>query len=311
MPHVSAVVVSFNSRPHLERCLASVLDAVDEAIVVDSGSTDGSADLVRASFPSARVLEVENHGFGAAMNAGVDASNGDHLLLLNADTWAADGSVAELVRCLDADERTAIAGPRLSNPDGSLQRSVRGFPTPWRLVTEYFFLRWFAPRSRALNAFYGAGFDHRSRREAEFVVGAVLLARRSAFEEAGGFDPDFFMFNEEVDLCYRLTRSGWRIVFCPESEFTHVGGASTKPVWSSMYREQLRSHLRFLTKHRGPRTAEQMRKVLMWSMRLRAVVFRGERGRLSSDTAQWLASAPAAELIAQPHARTETAHDPT
>ncbi|HEY2371359.1 MAG TPA: glycosyltransferase family 2 protein [Gaiellaceae bacterium] len=311
MPRVSAVVVSFNSRPHLERCLDSVLDSVDDTIVVDSGSTDGSAELIRQRFPSVQVLEVENRGFGAAMNAGVAASDGEYLLLLNADTWAANGAVAALVRCLETGPRIAVAGPRLLNPDGSLQRSVRGFPTPWRLVTEYFFLRWFAPRSRALNAFYGAGFDHRSQRDAEFLVGAVLLVRRSAFEEAGGFDTDFFMFNEEVDLCYRLTQSGWRIVFCPEAEFTHVGGASTTPVWSSMYREQLRSHLRFLDKHRGPRTAERMRKVLMWSMRLRAAVFRGERGRLSQSTAQWLASAHAAELIAQPHARRETARDPT
>jgi GT2 family glycosyltransferase len=288
-----------------------VLDSVDETTVVDSGSTDGSAELVRTSFPGVRVLEIENRGFGAAMNAGVDASSGDYLLLLNADTWAADGAVAQLIRCLDDDQRNAIVGPRLSNPDGSLQRSVRGFPTPWRLVTEYFFLRWFAPRSRALNAFYGAGFDHQSQRGAEFLVGAVLLARRSAFEEAGGFDTDFFMFNEEVDLCYRLTQAGWRILFCPSAEFTHVGGASTKPVWNSMYREQLRSHLRFLAKHRGTRTAERMRNVLMWSMRVRAIVFRGERSRLSRDTARWLASAPAAQLIAQSREETGIARDPT
>jgi N-acetylglucosaminyl-diphospho-decaprenol L-rhamnosyltransferase len=311
MPRISAVVASFNSRQHLGRCLTSVLETVDEAIVVDSGSRDGSADLVREILPRVQVLEVANHGFGAAMNAGVDASTGDVVLLLNADTWAAAGAVEQLASCLDADQETAIVGPRLLNPDGSLQPSVRGFPTPWRLVTEYFFLRWFAPRSRALNAFYGAGFDHRSRREAEFLVGAVLLARRSAFEEVGGFDSDFFMFNEEVDLCYRLTQAGWRIVFCPGAEFTHVGGASTKPVWSSMYREQLRSHLRFLAKHRGPRTAERMRRVLMWSMRLRTVVFRGERRCLSRDTAQWLASASAAELIAQPRGQTGNARGPS
>jgi N-acetylglucosaminyl-diphospho-decaprenol L-rhamnosyltransferase len=309
---ISAVVVSFNSSAHLERCLSSVLDAVDEAIVVDSQSSDGSADLVRRMFPSLRVLEVDNRGFGAAMNAGVQASSGDRLLLLNADTWAAEGAVAQLARCLDADERNAITGPRLANLDGSLQRSVRGFPTPWRLVTEYYFLRWLAPNSRALNAFYGAGVDHRSRHTAEFLVGAVLLVRRTAFEEVGGFDTDFFMFNEEVDLCYRLDRAGWRTVFCPTAEFTHVGGASTTPVWDSMYREQLRSHLRFLSKHRGEQTAERMRKVLMWSMRLRSVVFRGDRARISRDTGRWLASAPAGDLIAsQDHARTTHGHDPT
>ena len=150
MPRVSAVVVSFNSRDHLERCLASVLESVDETIVVDSASSDGSGDFVRERFPSAKLVELDdNAGFGSAMNAGVAATTGDYLLLLNADTWAAPGAVAALVGAAEADPRIAVVGPRLSNPDGSLQRSVRGFPTLWRLATEYFFLRKLAPRSRA------------------------------------------------------------------------------------------------------------------------------------------------------------------
>jgi GT2 family glycosyltransferase len=200
---------------------------------------------------------------------------------------------------MEAETRAAVVGPRLSNTDGTLQRSVRGFPTPWRLATEYFFLRWLAPRSRLLNAFYGAGFDHRSRTDAEFLVGAVLLVRRSMFDEAGGFDTDFFMFDEEVDLCYRLARAGHRVVFCPDAEFVHVGGASTAPVWDRMYIEQLRSHLRFLAKHHGADVAERMRRVLVWAMRLRSLVFRDRRRRLSWAASQWLASAPAAVLIAE------------
>lgn len=294
------MVVSFNSRAHLEPCLGSLLDTVDEAVVVDSASSDGSADLVRERFPSVRVVAFhENRGYGAAVNAGVESTEGEYLLVLNADTWATDGAITGLVACAEGDPAAAVVGPRLSNPDGSLQRSVRGYPTPWRLVTEYFFLRWLAPRSRLLNAFYGAGFDHRSPVSAEFLVGAVLLVRRSAFDEMGGFDADFFMFNEEVDLCYRLTRAGWRVLFCPGSEFVHVGGVSTSAVWDSMYREQLRSHLRYLTKHRGPEVAERMRRVLVWAMRLRTLVFRGERRRLSRRAARWLASAPASKLVAE------------
>lgn len=299
MRRVSAVVVSFNSRPHLERCLASVLDEVDEAVVVDSASSDGSADLVRERFPSVCVVALDdNRGYGAAVNAGVRTSEGEYLLVLNPDTWAAEGAVASLVACAEGDPQAAVVGPRLSNPDGTLQCSVRGFPTPWRLATEYFFLRWLAPRSRLLNAFYGAGFDHRSPASAEFLVGAVLLVRRSAFDSVGGFDTDFFMFNEEVDLCYRLTHAGWRILFCPAAEFVHVGGASTAAAWNTMYTEQLRSHLRYLTKHRGSEVAERMRRVLVWAMRLRTLVLRGERRRLSRSAARWLASASAADLVA-------------
>jgi hypothetical protein len=298
VPRVSAVVVSFNSQAHLEKCLVSVLDLVDDVVVVDSRSSDGSAELVRTSFPSARVIELDaNRGFGFAMNAGVAATEADYLLLLNPDTWAREGAVSNLVECLEADPRIAVVGPRLANPDGSPQPSVRGYPTPWRLATEYFFLRWLAPRSRLLNSFYGAGFDHRSSRSVEFLVGAVLLVRRSAFDEVGGFDPDFFMFNEEVDLCYRLTHTGWRVSFCPNGEFVHVGGASTSKVWDSMYREQLRSHLRFLTKHSSPGVAERTRRELVWAMRLRTLVFRGARRRLSWSASRWLASAPAGELI--------------
>jgi len=299
MPRVSAIVVSFNSRAYLERCLGSVLGAVDDLVVVDSASSDGSGELVRDRFPTVRVVELqENRGFGAAMNVGVEAADGDYLLLLNPDAWATDGAVAKLVECAEGDALAGIVGPRLSNPDGTLQRSVRGYPTPWRLVTEYFFLRWLAPRSRLLNSFYGAGFDHGSRANVEFLVGAALLVRRSAFDEVGGFDADFFMFNEEVDLSYRMKRAGRRILFCPAAQFVHLGGASTSAVWDRMYREQLRSHLRFLTKHHDPVVAERMRRVLVWAMRLRTVVFRGERRRLSRATARWLASAPASELIA-------------
>jgi N-acetylglucosaminyl-diphospho-decaprenol L-rhamnosyltransferase len=300
VPRVAAIVVSFNSRPHLERCVGSVLGDVDAVVVVDSASSDGSGGLVRERFPSVPVIELsENRGFGAAMNAGVEATDGEYLLLLNADAWATEGAVAKLVGCAESDPQAGIVGPRLSNPDGTLQPSVRGYPTPWRLVTEYFFLRWLAPRSRLLNSFYGAGFDHRSTVSVEFLVGAALLVRRSAFDEVGGFDPDFFMFNEEVDLSYRMKRAGRRILFCPAAEFVHVGGASTAPVWDRMYREQLRSHLRFLTKHNGPVVAERMRRVLVSAMRLRALVFRGERRGLSRAAARWLASAPAAVLIAE------------
>ena len=300
MPRVSAVVVSFNARADLERCLRSIADAVDEIVVVDAASSDGGVELVRERFPAAHVIELaENRGFGSAMNVGVAATQGDYLLLMNPDAWAVENGVARLVECAEAEARAAVVGPRLSNPDGTLQRSVRGFPTPWRLATEYFFLRWLAPRSRVMNAFYGAGFDHRSQRRAEFLVGAVLLVRREAFVEVGGFDTDFFMFNEEVDLCYRLTRRGWSVIFCPSAEFGHVGGASTKQVWERMYIEQLRSHLRFLTKHRGPGVAEGTRRMLVLAMRLRRLVFRGERRRLSAAGERWLASAPATSLIAE------------
>ena len=303
-PDVSVIIVSHNTRGHLEQCL-SELGTGHEVIVVDTGSTDGSRELVRDCFPHARLLHLaDNPGYGGAANAGIRLASGRYLLVMNADAWPVRHAVERLVEFADGEPSAGVVGPRLRNPDGTLQPSVRGFPTLWRLATQYLFLRWLAPRSRALNAFYGSGFDHGSRREVDFVVGAVMLARRQMLDEIGGFDASFFMFNEEVDLCYRARKSGWRVVFWPGSEFVHVGGASTAAVWPLMYREQLRSHLRFLAKHHGLPEAERARKLLAAAMEIRALVFgilgRRERRALSLDAAAWLRSGDASALLGSP-----------
>ena len=298
---VSVIVASHNTRAYLERCLSLLGESYD-VIVVDTLSSDGSQALVRDRFPHARLVELdENPGYGGALNRGIALASGRYLLLMNGDAWPQEGAVERLVAFTESEPRAGVVGPRLVNPDGTLQPSVRGFPTLWHLATEYLFLRWLAPRSRLLNAFYGAGFDHRSQRDAEFLVGAVLLVRRETLDEVGGFDERFFMFNEEVDLCYRVRAAGWSVVFWPGAEFVHVGGASTAPSWPQMYQEQLRSHLRFLDKHGGPVQAEHGRKLLWVAMRLRVLVFgilgRRDRSRLSGEAAAWLGSGDAQSLL--------------
>jgi GT2 family glycosyltransferase len=303
-PDVSVIVISHNTRAHLERCLTE-LGERDEVIVVDTASTDGSRELVRDRFPNVQLLaSPHNRGYGAAANDGMAAASADLFLVLNADAWPVQDAVDGLAEFAGGEPRAGVVGPRLLNPDGSLQPSVRGFPTLWRLMTEYLFLRWLAPRSRALNAFYGSGFDHRSQRDAEFLVGAALLVRRALVAEIGPFDTSFFMFNEEVDFCYRARAAGWRVVFWPGAEFVHVGGASTGQAWPAMYREQLRSHVRFLAKHRGLREAERARRWLAAAMRVRAVAFglvgRRDRRALSLDAAAWLASGETTALLNVP-----------
>lgn len=298
MTATSIVVVSYNVWPDLQRCLTALAGTAHEVVVVDSASTDGTQDRVRESFPDVRLIELaENGGYGAAVNAGIAATARADVLAMNADARPVGDAVARLVEFAEREPRVGVVGPKLLNPDGTLQPSLRAFPTGWRLATEYFFLRWFAPRSRLLNSFYGAGFDHRTSRDADFLTGAVLLLRRQALEEVGVFDTSFFMFSEEVDLCYRMRAAGWRVTFDPDSEFVHVGGASTKTVWAPMYREQVRGHLRFLAKHRGLEYAERTRKMLVWAFRVRSLVFRGERGRLTRDTTRWLASSDARALL--------------
>ncbi len=292
MRDVSVVVVTYNSREWIERCLASVRG--HETIVVDNGSSDGTVELVRATFPEARVVEQENVGMGAGNNTGMRLASGRYYLLLNSDAWVVGDAIERLAEFADAHPDAAVVGPRLLNPDGSLQRSARSFPTLWRLSTEYLFLRKLAPRSRALNSFYEGGFAHDEVRSVDWLFGACLFVSRDAADEVGLFDEDFFMFSEETDWCYRFRQAGWQVYFFPGADVVHVGGASHG---GTLFAENVRGQLRFLAKHRGAREAERARRLLLAGVRLRLLVFRGDRARSYREAASWLASGSAGSLL--------------
>jgi hypothetical protein len=273
-PDVSVVVVTWNALPWLEQCLDSVRG--HDVVIVDHGSTDGTLDFVRASHPEARIVEQDNKGMGGGNNAGMRIANGRYFFLLNSDAWVVGDGLDRLVAHADAHPEAAVVGPRLLNTDGSLQRSVRAEPTLWRLATEYLFIRKLAPRSRLLNPLYAGGFAHDEEREVDWLYGPALLVRRDAVDAVGLFDEDFFMFSEEVDWMTRFRRAGWKVLFYPGAEVVHVGGASHG---GRLYVENLRGHLRFMAKHRGRRAAERTRLLLLWSLRLRALVLRREAYR--------------------------------
>src|SRR4051812_22337545 len=292
MADVSVVVVTYNGMPWIEQCLESVRGHA--TIVGDHGSSDGTLEVVRERFPDTVVVEQGNVGMGGGNNAGMRVARGEWFLLLNSDAWVRGAALAQLVAFAESRPDAAVVGPRLRNPDGSLQRSVRGEPTLWRLATEYLGIRKLAPRSRLLNAFYAGDFDHDSVREVESLQGAALLVRRAATEQVGLFDEAFFMFSEETDWLHRFRAAGWKVLFFP-AEVTHVGGASHGGQLSV---ENLRGILRYLAKHRGVREAERARRLLLWSLRLRGVAFRGARGARYRDGARFLASGDVPTLLA-------------
>ena len=294
---LSIVVVAHNNERELERCLEGVAGWGHEVVVVDNASEDGSVELVRERFPDVTVIEAgRNLGYGAANNIGFAHTSGDLVLVLNPDAWPLGKGVERLVEAARAAPWAAIVGPRLVTESGRREQSVRGFPTVWRLATEFLFLRWLAPRSKLLNAFYGAGVPD-AHGPVEWVMGAVMLVRRDAFEEIGGFDPSFFMYAEEVDLAYRLRGRGWGVLYAPHAEFVHLGGSSTPSPATSLLCELLRSHVRFLAKHHGPGAARRGRAMLMTAMRLRARIFGGARGEAAAHAARWLAEQDVASLL--------------
>jgi GT2 family glycosyltransferase len=309
VPNLSIVVVSYNMRQHLERCLRALDGTGYEVIVVDNASTDATVELLRTEFPRVGLVALPaNLGYGKGANRGIEAAHGSLVLVLNADTWPRDGdAIGGLVACAERHRDAGVLGPALIGLDGVPQPSLVGVPTRW----------WSGTPAVSSNRPGALGrIMLRLRLGGElFLVGAVLLFRREALEEVGGFDPDFFMFGEDVDLCLRMTKAGWRVLLCRESVFVHVGGAATQRQPSEMYREQLRSHLRLLAKHDGPAASERARRFLVRVLRVRGLLSSGDRRAAYRETATWLSSADAKELIGSrgrtPSGRSEASADRT
>ena len=233
---MAVAVVSYNTRELLRACLASVRrDAPGAMIVADNGSTDGSVEMVRTEFPEAIVIEdPSNRGYGAAANLAIRRAETPYVLLLNSDTEVAPGTLAALAAYLDAHPRVGVAGPRLVNRDGSLQRSTFPWPSPFTALLGESKLSWFVRFVPRVNARYLRTWAHDRPRVVPWVLGAALAVRRTAFDEVEGFDERFVMYFEETDLSRRLLAAGWETHFVPVGPVMHVGGASTEHVRPAM-----------------------------------------------------------------------------
>lgn len=223
---LSVVIVSYNTADVLRSCLESVVAACspdDEVIIVDNASIDGSSEMVRISFPSARLVANEvNVGFAAAVNEGVRVASNGYTLILNPDTVVTAGALTELAEAIESRAGRAMVGPRLLNANGTVQRSAFRFPTPLVLLLEQLYL---GPRLRWLNPTPGDGTESV---ETDWLKGACLLAPTALFRQYGPFDERFFMFVEDVDLCRRLWNDGIPVVYCRTASIVHLGGMSTR-----------------------------------------------------------------------------------
>lgn len=226
-----------------------------EVLVIDNASSDGSAEMIRQEFPGATLTANEsNLGYAAATNQGLSAARGEHILLLNPDTEVRPGTLGMLMETLAAHPKAAAVAPRLINPDGTLQHSVRGFPAPWALLAEVSGLARLFPRSRMLGAYRMRYWNHDDERRVDQPMAACLLIRRSALEAVGPMDEEFPMFGNDADWCYRAHAAGWEVRFTPRVEIVHHCGASTSQVRRPMLRETERGLVDFYRKHYRGRT---------------------------------------------------------
>jgi GT2 family glycosyltransferase len=231
-PTVSGVVVNYETKDLTASAVLSMLDEPDlaEVVVVDNCSSDGSVDFLRSRLPADRVRIVANDhnaGFGGGVNLGAGQTTGSLLFVLNSDAALEHGSLAPLVQALESESSAAIAAPRIVGPDGSPQIDAFGdFPS----------LRTMLLRTNR---------HPRENLNPDWVSGAAMLVRRSAFEQVGGFDSEFHMYLEDVDLCSRLRSMGWEVVRIPESTITHSPGTSSaKHEREQSYHESLMLLLR-------------------------------------------------------------------
>ena len=226
---LSIIIISFNTRETTLRCLRSVFDNLDgvaaEVIVVDNASADGSADAIAAAFPQVVLIRnPDNAGFGAANNLAMRQAKGDAFLLLNSDAFLTPGALPAMLRALHEKPDIGLVGPRLLNADGTLQRSCYRFPSPLVAWLEALWISAVAPARTVLGDYRRWGHDQPF--EPEWVIGACMMLRRSVYEAVGGFDSGFFMYAEETDWQKRMHAGGWKIVFTPAAQVTHLGGAS-------------------------------------------------------------------------------------
>jgi len=230
---ISIIIVNWNTKNFLQSCLTSIVRHTSacsmEIVVVDNGSSDGSVDMVRRVFPEVRLLVNDrNQGFAAANNRGLSHAHGRYLLLLNSDTVVLPDAFEDMIHYMDAHPHVGALGPRLLNEDGSLQISVRDFPRldhdaammlnvkHWPIIGNVgrrYMQQTYLPNPERIS-------------EVDWVMGACLLLRREAIEQVGLLDNEYFFFFEEVDLCYRLRRHGWPVVFLGTARIVHLGGQS-------------------------------------------------------------------------------------
>jgi GT2 family glycosyltransferase len=250
---ITAVIVSWNASRELPACLASLAgDAplLREVVVVDNASSDGTPALLRERHPEVRLIETgANLGFAAGCNRGLAEVRSPFALLLNPDAELRPGALAELMRVLASQPDAALVGPRTLNADGTVQLSWGPELSPateWRQRS-----RVRGVRDRDPQVLEEVERESRRPAEPDWVSGACLLARTEALDAVGRFDAGYFLYEEDVDLCLRLRRAGWRILFHPDAEVVHHLGRSAAQAPGRVRLDYQRSHLRYYRRHRG------------------------------------------------------------
>lgn len=286
-PELSIIIVNWNVRDLLRDCLHSIEvgrgDLMLEVIVVDSASSDGSVEMVRAEFPWVHLMAcVENVGFPRGNNIGLAKAAGACLLLLNPDTLILENALPAMVAYLRSQPAIGALGPKLLNADGSIQSSRRRFPTLATGFLESTWLEGLAPD--VLNRYYAMDLPDDVTSDVDWVTGACIMVPRAVYEAVGGLDEGYYMYSEELDWCRRIKEAGWRVVYYPTARIIHHYGKSSEQAVTARHINFQRAKLRYFRKYHGRGTALALRGFLLFTYAWQLVV-EGVKGLLGSKPA--------------------------
>jgi GT2 family glycosyltransferase len=254
---LSIIIVNWNAEKHLRKCLNSIKDTCPkslekEIIVVDNASSDGSIKMLETEFRDVVLIKnSENYGFSKGNNIGIFHATGQYLCFINSDVIVLNGCFEALVRCLNRDIQIGLAGPKILNPDRTLQTYCREFPTIWNNVCQALGLNYLFPKSAFFSDAFMKYWSHDEERQVGILSGCFWIAKREALEEVGGLDEAFFFYGEDMDWCRRFHMTGWSVVFCPEAEVIHVGGASSSIAPLNYYLLMQKADFQYWKKHHG------------------------------------------------------------
>jgi GT2 family glycosyltransferase len=284
---LAVIIVSTNEGHWLRRCLPTVFAASEglrvDVVVVENGSTDGTGDLVRSEFPSARVVACENHGFPHANNRALMTVDARYVLFLNPDTEVVEGTFGELLERMESLPDVGLAGCRQVVPSGGLDPSMRRFPSAVRILCEAlgaerwpFRASWTGQRELDLDRYV-------NEFELDWTVGAFMLARREALESAGWLDERFFLYCDDPDLGLRIKRAGWSVMHLPQMAILHH---AKKMGWNRRGHAQYAyAYRQYFAKHLSPAHRGAAVAALALAYALRALVFSATR-RSEPDAAR-------------------------
>jgi hypothetical protein len=253
---ISIIIINWNTKEILLDCLKSLEKETSsyprEIIVVDNGSSDGTQAAVRALFPAVRIIENnENLGFAKANNIGIMKSSGRYVCLVNSDVIVIENCLQQLITFMDSNPNIGISGPKTMSTDFSIQNTCRKLPTLWTTFCGAAHLNKIFPESDVFSNVHMAFFDHYSIRKVEGLAGCCLMIRKTALDQVGLFDEQFFIYSEETDLCKRFWNAGWEVVFYPYASIIHHHGASSSKDPIRFNVEQMKSQMKYWKKYNG------------------------------------------------------------